>query len=104
MIIIGCDFHTRFQRIAMLAPPPRARSSSATWNTRRAKRRGSTLPFRVRLVWGSKQPSTHSGSNECSVSISTSCRLEMRLPRASRVRMQKTDVRQMLRHLHKLMG
>ena len=45
MLIIGCDFHARFQQIAMLDGETgeiRERWWSAGWSTREVRRRGFT--------------------------------------------------------------
>ena len=50
MIIIGCDFHTRFQQIAMLDPAT-ARLWNAGWSMKTVRRKDFTPHFQVQLVW-----------------------------------------------------
>ena len=76
MIIIGCDFHTRFQQIAMVDPTTgEITEHRLEHENGAAERFYASLPSPSRV---GKRPSTRSGSKECCVAISTNCGLETR--------------------------
>ena len=94
MLIIGCDFHSRFQQIAMLDEQTgeiiERRLEHETGEARDILR--STSELRHSWVW--KPPVTRIGFNECLQNKGTSCGLVMQRRYASRmVRKQKTDKR-----------
>ena len=60
MLMIGCDFHTRFQQIAMM--DSQTGEILADWTTRQAKHGSFTARFRVRPASGWKPQGAHSGT------------------------------------------
>jgi len=72
MLIIGCDFHTRYQQIAMA----KEETSELLLERRLDHQSGEAHAFyrglQAPCAWGSKPPGPFTGSNGCSRSSGTS--------------------------------
>ena len=75
MMIIGCDFHTRYQQIAMAEESTGEYSSSGGSITKTAKRRPSTAVCQLRCAGASRPPVPRIGSRVCLRISATNCGL-----------------------------